>query len=299
MHEAQTGALLTAVLLVPALLAPALPAPAPAGANPLPTTRAGRPGATFDHGYTAYGAILREHVIGDRIDYASLRRNRAALDSVVSDFEETPAAGLANWTDRERMAYWINAYNAFTLQAVTDHYPITRNLLSPAGWLAPADSIRQIAGFRTRQRWQPGGRPRSLDDILHEELRTGFDEPRIHFALCCAAAGCPPLRREPYTPVRLERQLILAARDHLSDAGLRVDTDGETLYVSSVLRRHGADFVDRYGHLVDAGRSPSERAVRGIVALYGPSDAVRMAGSAGTRIRDLDLDWSLNDASGR
>ena len=69
--------------------------------------------------------------------------------------------------------------------------------------------------------------------------------------------------------------------------------------MSSVLRRHGADFVDRYGRLVDAGRSPSERAVRGIVALYGPSDAVRMAGSAGTRIRDLDLDWSLNDASGR
>ena len=222
MHEAQTGALLTAVLLVPALLAPALPAPAPAGAKPLPTTRAGRPGATFDHGYTAYGAILREHVIGDRIDYASLRRNRAALDSVVSDFEETPAAGLANWTDRERMAYWINAYNAFTLQAVTDHYPITRNLLSPAGWLAPADSIRQIAGFRTRQRWQPGGRPRSLDDILHEELRTGFDEPRIHFALYCAAAGCPPLRREPYTPVRLERQLILAARDHLASASTRM-----------------------------------------------------------------------------
>ena len=252
---------------------------------------------TFDHGYRAYGDLLRAHVVGTRVDYGKLQRNRAALDEVVDELGGVTAGQIDGWSREQQIAYWINAYNAFTLQAIVEHYPIKGSLFS---WLSltPRNSIKQIDGVWTKLRWRAAGAEMTLDEIEHETLRANYDEPRLHFAVNCASVSCPPIRRDPYTADRLDRQLTLAARDYLaSELGLRVD--GATLRVSSLLNWYGEDFIDQFSHLVDATGSAKNRTILGVIAKYGPADASRLAQSGTARIRFLKYDWSLNDVAAR
>ena len=252
---------------------------------------------SFDHSYQTYGNVLRTHVIGTRVDYASLKRNRGALDAVVNMLGRVTQDELAHWTRQHQIAYWINAYNAFTLQAIVDHYPIRNRWLSLFTF-TPRNSIKQIDGVWTELRWRAAGADMTLDEIEHETLRVKYDEPRIHFAVNCAAVSCPPLRREPYVADRIERQLILATRDFLaSDLGLQVD--GSRLRVSIIFKWYGQDFISGYAHLVDANQSEQDRAILGVVAKYGPTQAAALVQEGRARIRFLRYDWSLNDTAPR
>ena len=246
----------------------------------------------FDQRYRAYAELLRAHVVGARVDYAALKSDGAALDLVAGEFGRVTAVQLESWSREEQLAFWINAYNVFTLQAIVDHYPIVwrwRNVLT----LTPRNSIKQIPGVWTDLRWDVAGTRKTLDQIEHETLRTLYDEPRIHVAINCASISCPPLRAEPYMGEHLERQLVLAARDYLStDLGLQID--GSTLRVSSIFNWFGDDFIDNYAHLVD-GSSERERAVLGFVATYGPTEAAALAQSGNARVQFLKYDWVLND----
>ena len=247
----------------------------------------------FDHAYRKYGELLRSHIIGTRVDYTNLQRNRTALDAVVENFGLVSKTDLLRWTREQQMAYWINAYNAFTLQAIVDHYPIQNSWLSLLTF-TPRNSIKQIRGVWTDLRWHAGGTDVTLDEIEHETLRVHYDEPRIHFAVNCASVSCPPIRREPFTAIRLNRQLILAARDYLaSDLGLQVD--GKSLRVSSIFNWYGEDFIDDYAHLIKTDKSERERAILGFVSKYGPLKASVLAKSAAPRIKFLWYDWTLND----
>lgn len=251
------------------------------------------PSDRFDHSYRSFGQVLRRHVVGTRVDYAGLLRQRGALDAVVEELGQVERSEFDTWTDHEQIAYWINAYNAFTLQAIVDNYPID------GGWfsflrMAPRNSIKQIRGVWTKLRWQAAGTAMSLDEIEHETLRVLYDEPRIHFAINCAAVSCPPLRTEPYVGRRLDRQLTLAGRNFLaSDTGLQVE--GSTLRLSSIFEWYGEDFVDWYGHLVDGSGNAKARAILGVVATYGPAEASRLAQSGDARVRFLGYNWGLND----
>ena len=202
---------------------------------------AGAQGRPFDQTYRKYADLLGTHVVGTRVDYARMTRSRAALDAVVREIGQVSAAELAGWTESEQIAYWVNAYNVFTLDAIVDHYPIQRRWFS---WftLIPRNSIKQIDGVWTRLRWRAGGDDMTLDELEHETLRVQYDEPRIHFAVNCAAVSCPPLRLEPYVGEQLDRQLSLAAREFL-DSELGLQVEGSRLRVSRVFSWYGEDFV--------------------------------------------------------
>lgn len=247
---------------------------------------------SFDQRYSAYAELLRAHVVDARVDYARLQSNRATLDAVAGTFASVTAGQLESWSEEDQIAFWINAYNVFTLTAIVDHYPIVwrwRNLFT----LTPWNSIRQIPGVWSDLRWSVAGTEKTLDQIEHETLRTQYQEPRIHVAINCASISCPPLGTEPYVGERLDRQLILASRDYLaSDRGLQVD--GSTLRLSSIFDWYGDDFIEDYAHLVDGG-SEKERAVLGLVAAYGPPDAVKLAQSESAMVKYLSYDWALND----
>ena len=247
---------------------------------------------SFDQRYRAYAELLRAHVVDARVDYARLKSNRATLDAVAGTFADLTAAQLESWSKEDQIAFWINAYNVFTLTAIVDHYPIVwrwRNLFT----LTPWNSIRQIPGVWSDLRWNVAGTEKTLDQIEHETLRTKYQEPRIHVAINCASISCPPLRIAPYVGEHLDRQLILAARDYLaSDPGLEVD--GSTLHLSSIFDWYGDDFTEDYAHLVDSG-SEKERAVLGLVATYGPPDAVNLVQSGNAMVEYLSYDWALND----
>jgi hypothetical protein len=244
----------------------------------------------FDADYADYARLLTAHVKGSRVDYAALKGNRAALDAVVRAFADVSAAEEAGWPRAARIAFWINAYNAFTLQAIVDHYPIQGSWLS----LLPRNSIRQIDGVWTRLRWRAAGRDTTLDEIEHQTLRKVLVEPRIHFAVNCASKSCPPLRHEPYRAAVLDAQLDDAARRYLAGPyGLQVS--GTTLRVSSIFKWYGEDFVAGYRDAGPPQGDAQTRAILGVVARYGPADAARLARSGEARLVFLPYDWSLND----
>ncbi len=254
---------------------------------------AGR-GAAFS--YEPYARLLLDFVDARGwVDYAGLQASPQDLEAFVESLAELDPKLYESWDDPEKIAFWINAYNALTLKAIVDHYPIR------ASWLRslvyPRNSIRQIPGVWTDLRWIVMGRAVTLDGIEHEILRRQFAEPRIHMALVCAAKGCPPLRWEPYRGERLDAQLEDQTVRFLRDPNkLRLDPEGGRVSLSSIFEWFGQDFVAHYG-TDDAfqGRPPEERAVLRFVAdrLEGEAREFLLAGRY--EVHYLDYDWSLNE----
>lgn len=118
-----------------------------------------------------------------------------------------PADG---WGREEKLAYWLNAYNAFTVKQILDKYPTTSIISSQLQLVAPG-------GPFSKKYFRIGGQEMSLNNIEHDVVRKQFNEPRIHFALVCAAVSCPKLRNEAYVAARLDAQLTDQARDFVND----------------------------------------------------------------------------------
>ena len=236
-----------------------------------------------------WNAVLAAHVRDGRVDYAALRRDRTSLDRYVAQIASVDAAGLAAMQPDEQLAYWINAYNAFVLRSVVDHYPIRGRTFR--GLARPANSIWQIPDAFDGQRFEAGGRRVSLDDVEHAIMRPTFRDPRVHVALVCAARSCPPLRPEAYVAARLDAQLEDQARQFLADAtrGLQVDTARGVVRVSKIFEWFGQDFAA-------LGGGNPRRGVLEYVARHvaDPALADRLRSGA-LRLEFLDYDWTLND----
>lgn len=253
--------------------------------------RVGASGTTFDHDYREYAGLLEAFVDGERVDYRALKSERSRLDAVLDSWD-VPASAERVWSREQRMAFWINAYNGFTLRAIVDHYPIR------ARWFtrAPRNSIRQIDGVWTELRWRAAGRAVTLDDIEHQILRPEFADARVHFAVNCASISCPPLDAEPYRAATLNAQLDAAARRYLaSPEGLRAR--GDKFHVSSIFKWYGDDFIAQYSALVPGDREARERAILGTISTFGPKDSAERARTGHASIAYLDYDWSLNDVA--
>jgi hypothetical protein len=257
-----------------------------------------------------YAAALAKYV-NDRgmVNYRGLKTDIRDLDAFAAslahikpeefDPAPTPARIWPIRSDRERLAFWINAYNALTLEAIIRNYPIQPSLLRSV--IYPKNSIRQIPGVWDKLRFVVVGREMTLNDIEHGTLRAKFNEPRIHVALVCAAMSCPPLRNEPYTTEKLDEQLDDQARTFLrSPRGLRINREEGKVYLSSIFKWFGEDFVKTYGTTeMFAGKSATERAILNFVSRY-VEDADRdflLHGSY--KIEYLDYDWSLNEQAPR
>lgn len=244
----------------------------------------------FDHGYTTYAEVLARHVRMPRVDYAGLKADRGRLDRAVGEFNSPAATGEPGWSREQRMAFWINAYNAFTLRAIVDRYPIKGSWFS----LYPRNSIRQIDGVWTKVKWHAAGRTVTLDEIEHKILRPTFGDPRIHFAVNCASISCPPLAARPYRPETLDVQLDEAARQYLaSPEGLHIE--GNMLLVSSIFDWYGDDFISDRELVATDARDLKDRAILGVVIKYGPTPAQMLARSGRARIDFLEYNWTLND----
>jgi hypothetical protein len=230
---------------------------------------------SVDHTHAEWTAILRRWVKDGRVDYAALHRQaRRPLAAYLAALSGACRTDYERWTTAERIAFWINAYNAFTVQLVLDHYPIAS--IRSIGWLPGAAFRRRFIPMADLE-----GRSISLDDIEHETLRKAFHEPRIHFALVCAARSCPALREEAYRGADLDRQLDDQGRAFLRDpAKNRVDGATRTLYLSSIFEWFRGDFQEAAGSL------PS------FVARYLDGDPATVADY---RVEFLDYDWALND----
>lgn len=232
--------------------------------------------ADFDHEHRAWTRQLERFVRDGRVDYASWARDgRAELTSYVRGLESVEPAQYATWSREQRLAFWIDAYNAYMVVQILDHYPLTS--VREIG-LLPFAAFKD--DFIPMQRLRGG--KLSLDDIEHRILRKEIGEPLIHFGIVCASKSCPVLAAEAYRADAVTSQLEGAARRFLADPTRnRVDADGKTVRLSSIFQWFREDF-EKSGTLARfvAGYAPEPMAV----ALSRPD----------VKIEFLDYDWSLN-----
>ncbi|MDJ0653762.1 MAG: DUF547 domain-containing protein [Xanthomonadales bacterium] len=242
--------------------------------------------AAFDHGHARLAGVLDRFVADGAVDYAGLAADRRQLDGYLEDMAAPSASEFGSWGRNQQLAYWLNLYNAAVLHTVIDHYPIRGRTFRGLG--KPRNSIWQIPGvWKKILHRGPGGRRLSLDQIEHDIIRPEFREPRIHFALVCAARGCPVLRDEPYRADRLEQQLEQQTRAFLQQAnGAQV---GESnVAVSRIFKWFSEDFsADEFA--CGTGRHAG---VLGFVARY--RELACDPGGA-PDLDYLDYDWRLND----
>ncbi len=247
--------------------------------------------------YEEYDAVLKSYVDEEgRVDYPSLQANRAELDRFIGSMATLSRATFEAWPEAERLAFWINAYNAITLERIIDRYPIKKGGLI-AGLRYPDNSIGQIPGVWKKLSNTVLGKKITLDAIEHEILRVKFNEPRIHAAIVCAARSCPPLRYEAFRAERLETQLSDQSRKFLAkETRFRIDRAKKRVYLSAILDWFGADFVGVYntdGQVTDHGRTKG--ATLEYVSRYVSEEDAQYLLSSDYSVLYLHYDWSLNE----
>ncbi len=180
--------------------------------------------------HTIFDSLLQKYVTATgQVNYKGLKANKTVLVAYCDSLSiHTPQD---DWSRSEKMAYWINAYNAFTIKLIVDNYPTTSILKFDGGktW-----DVKRIA---------LGGKKYSLNMIENEILRPQFKDPRIHFAVNCAAKSCPPIYNRAYTAENLEATLEARAKSFLNNSAYNTIT-GNKATVSKIFDWYGVDFGD-------------------------------------------------------
>ncbi len=242
---------------------------------------------------TLLDAYVRDGYVYD----AALKSDRARLDRYVAALDGPSTAGYDAWPRERQAAFWINAYDAFMLRTVIDHYPIRG-----AASQYPPNSIRQIPGAFDRLTHRAAGRTVTLDDI-EKKILPGFADPRFYLVLGRGAIGSGRLRSEAYLAERLEAQVKSMVEEIANRPEMvRIDQAGNRIAVSAIIGWHEAEFAAAYGTAAGAEmekRSPIERAVIALLrpALL-PSESDFISRNQWS-LSYLDFDWHLNDLAGR
>jgi hypothetical protein len=222
--------------------------------------------AGSDH--SLYGELLRKYVKSGVVDYQGFKKVETKLDQYLSILEKTDTKALSR---NEQFAFYINAYNAWTIKLILSAYPGIKSI-KDLGSLFKSPWKKEIARI--------DGDIVTLDHIEHDILRPRFKDPRIHFAVNCAAKSCPPLRSEPYQGDVLDQQLKEMTEAFVNDPK-RNRLEGKTLYVSSIFKWYSEDFN---GDIV------------GFFKKYAGGELKEglQKQAKEIRVEYLDYDWSLN-----
>ncbi|MFG6685687.1 DUF547 domain-containing protein [Mariniflexile sp. HNIBRBA6329] len=190
-------------------------------------------GTSQNFNHDAWDKLLNKHVSNDGlVNYKTFKTDNKALNNYITSLSEhTPNDATSK---EEKLTYWINAYNALTIDLILRHYPIK--------------SVKDIKDPWGKRLWKLGGTWYNLNDIEHKILRK-MNEPRIHFAIVCASVSCPKLSNEAYTSESLEQQLTKATKDFLTDISKNSISE-DTLELSKIFQWFAKDFKQN-GDLID------------------------------------------------
>jgi hypothetical protein len=239
--------------------------------------------ATEPFSYNRYAEILERYVNADGfVDYQGLQTNAEALKAFNTALGDVTTETYAAWSDAEKIAFLINAYNAFTLESIIDQNP-----LKP--------SIKDIPGVWRIRRFDVAGQSKTLDDIEHQMLRQQFSEPRVHAALNCTAISCPTLRIEPYTAEQLDAQLDDQVRRWLSSPqGLQIDRTNNRVSISAIFDWFGEDWIPQYGVETGFTGNEKQRATLNFISQYISPENADYLRQGNYQLSYLEYDWRLN-----
>ena len=258
-----------------------------------------RPAAQGPEGVPAlhrpYDQLLDVNVRDGLVYYRALRSERGRLDRYVASLN-VPKAAYDGWSREEKIAFWLNGYNALVLQTVVTHYPI-RGKSSEY----PASSIRQIPGAFERAKHRLAGQSLTLDEI-EKTILPEFKDARLYLALGRGAVGSGRLRSEAYTGPRLAAQLDAVRSEFVNDQSmLRMDRLTGRMTVTPIVSWREAEFVaafDTGGEGRFAQRSPIERAVLNFITPHLLRLEREFVEKNAFQMLFHEFDWRLNDLSG-
>ncbi len=251
----------------------------------------------FDHSHSIYDSLLKKYVKNGRVDYKGFKASAEEFNAYLRNLGSVSESDYSKWSREEKLAFWINAYNAFTIKAAIDNYPIKASVFS----FYPKNSIRQIDGIWDKIQFQAVGRNVTLEEIEHEILRKQFNEPRIHFTIVCASLGCPDLLNQAYKANIINEQLESAAIEFINNIqkGVRIDPADNVVKISKIFKWFGEDFIEGSENTeLFNDRDAKDRAVLNFLANHLKSDKQKaFLESNQFKISYLDYDWSLNELS--
>ncbi|MDA1229329.1 MAG: DUF547 domain-containing protein [Planctomycetota bacterium] len=229
-----------------------------------------------DHSF--YDQLLQKYVDRDgMVNYTAWHASASDRKGLQQYLQRLSQASPAIKASREgQLAFWINSYNATTLEGILQVYPTS----------SIRNHTAKVAGYNI---WKDlpllvGGKPHALETIEHRILRK-INEPRIHFAIVCASIGCPRLLNEAYVEDRLEEQLALNTRDFFSrPQNFQLGKSG-TMHVSAILDWFGEDF------------GSTQQTQFTALQQYLPENAQRLAVSPQAHVEFQEYNWSLNQQS--
>jgi hypothetical protein len=231
----------------------------------------------FNQDHSVWAQFLKKWVKGESVNYSGIKTSGAVLlTAYLAELESVCKKDLKKWSKNQRMAFWINVYNAYTVKLVIDNHPLKSirkiGLLPGAAWREKIVPLKRLKGKDV-----------SLSHVENDILRKRFREPRIHFALVCASESCPPILAEAYTAAKLNRQLENQTASFLKDnAHNRYDADKGVLYLSKIFNWYEKDF----------GKNQDQRLL--FVGDYLDELQSDLEKGKKIRIQYLPYDWSLN-----
>ncbi len=238
---------------IPKVEAPKATTPAPA-----PKKEVGRAPQAFSH--AAWNALAQKHISATgKVNYKGFKADLTAFDAYLKSLSDNPIQ--SSWSRNEKMAYWINAYNAFTIKLIVDNYPVK--------------SIMDLEGGKPwDKKWiKLGDKTYSLNNIEHDILRPTYKDARIHFAVNCAAKSCPPVWNKAWTAANLNGQLERSAKSFINNTKYN-SVGGSNATISKIFEWYAVDF----GNIVD------------YLNKYATTKV-----AAGTTVKYQAYNWALNE----
>ena len=237
---------------------------------------------SFDHSHVSFDLILQKYLVETSssqtlFKYKELKEQGSkSFNEYLASLSKVTLSKYGTFTNDQKLAFLINAYNAFTIKLIIDHYPV--------------ESIRDIGSVFTSA-WKKKffnflGKKSYLDFIEHEMIRKHFKEPRIHFAVNCASMSCPSLMPFAFAAKNLDFQLDTAAKAFLGNTEKnQYDGSQKKLFLSKIFKWYGGDFEKVHGSVLK------------YVAPYIKTSAEnrRLIGNEKVRLDYLDYDWNLNE----
>ena len=218
--------------------------------------------------HESWTGLLSDHVSeAGWVDYQGFQRDSQKLNQYLN-LLSSGHPNDKNWSREEQLAYWINAYNAFTVKLIVDHYPVT-SIKDIKNGIPFVNTVWDIKFIKIE------GYEYDLNNIEHGIIRKYFDEPRIHFAVNCASYSCPKLRNEAYSADRLEEQLTYAAKSFIADP---LRNQVSEYKVSSIFSWFSGDFKKKSGTVIK------------FINQYAPKPIPEEA-----KLTFLDYNWQLNE----
>lgn len=218
--------------------------------------------------HKTWNELLKKHVDNEgHVNYKGFKKDIVKFESYLSALEKE--APKDSWSRDEKLAYWINAYNAYTVKLIVDNYPV-KSIKDLGGNLYKINTAWDIKFIKIE------GEEYDLNNIEHGIIRKDFEEPRIHFAVNCASASCPILRNEAFVASKLDRQLDDQARTFIND-GVRNCVKEDVAKLSKIFKWFSGDFT-KNGTVIE------------FINKYADTKMTKS-----TKIDYLDYGWSLNE----